>query len=78
MSYDPKKAKSNAMRRDDGHLTTPNTSFSADFCSRLASVRIPLQVVQDRKGYLEDRRPGANVEPYRATEVMVTTVCIDP
>ena len=32
---------------------------------RGASIRIPLQVSKDGKGYLEDRRPNANMDPVR-------------
>ena len=28
-----------------------------------ASVRIPWQVAKEKKGYIEDRRPCANVDP---------------
>ena len=35
----------------------------------------PLQVYRDGKGYLEDRRPNANMDPYVVTRLMVDTVC---
>ena len=29
-----------------------------------ASIRIPMQTANDGYGYLEDRRPSANMDPY--------------
>ena len=42
---------------------------------RGASIRIPLQVFKDGKGYLEDRRPNANMDPYVVTRLINETVC---
>ena len=44
---------------------------------RGASVRIPWQTAKDGKGYLEDRRPNANMDPYVVTALMVETICGD-
>ena len=38
-------------------------------------MRIPWQVAQDKKGYIEDRRPNANMDPYTVTGMIVDTVC---
>jgi glutamine synthetase len=38
-------------------------------------VRIPWQVKVDGKGYLEDRRPNANCDPYVVTRLMIETCC---
>jgi len=37
---------------------------------RGASVRIPWQVEVDGKGYIEDRRPNANMDPYVVTRLI--------
>jgi glutamine synthetase len=42
---------------------------------RGASVRIPWQVAADKKGYIEDRRPNANCDPYEVTRLIVSTCC---
>ena len=42
---------------------------------RGASIRIPWQVHRDQKGYIEDRRPNANMDPYVVTKLIVDTVC---
>jgi glutamine synthetase len=38
-------------------------------------VRIPWQVARDQKGYAEDRRPNANMDPYVVTQLILETVC---
>jgi glutamine synthetase len=57
------------------HETAPWTEFSYGVSDRGASVRIPWQVEKDGKGYLEDRRPNANVDPYVVTRLIVDTCC---
>ena len=42
---------------------------------RGASVRIPWQVARDGKGYIEDRRPNANADPYEVTTLLTRTIC---
>ena len=36
-----------------------------------------LQVNDDGKGYLEDRRPSSNCDPYRVIEALVRTIVLD-
>ncbi|WP_119731703.1 glutamine synthetase [Thermomonospora amylolytica] len=57
------------------HETAPWNEFSYGVSNRGASIRIPWQVEVDRKGYLEDRRPNANCDPYEVTRVLVDTCC---
>ena len=38
-------------------------------------MRIPWQVEIDKKGYIEDRRPNANMDPYMVTRLITDTVC---
>lgn len=45
--------------------------------NRGASIRIPRGCAEDKKGYLEDRRPSSNCDPYSVTEVIVRTVCLN-
>ena len=42
---------------------------------RGASIRIPWQVALDKKGYVEDRRPNANIDPYVVARLITNTVC---
>lgn len=55
------------------HETSPWNRYSYGVSDRGASVRIPWQVERDRKGYIEDRRPNANVDPYVVTRLLVET-----
>ncbi len=59
------------------HETAPWTEYSYGVSDRGASVRIPWQVARDGKGYIEDRRPNANVDPYVVTALIADTVCAD-
>jgi glutamine synthetase len=33
-------------------------------------------VGEDKCGYLEDRRPASNCDPYAVTDIIVRTVCL--
>jgi glutamine synthetase len=57
------------------HETAPWTEFSYGVSNRGASVRIPWQVAKEGKGYIEDRRPNANMDPYTVTRLIVDTCC---
>ena len=57
------------------HETCSYREFKYGVSNRGASVRIPWQVEKDQKGYLEDRRPNANMDPYVVTCLMVETTC---
>jgi len=56
------------------HETASYRDFSYGVSDRGASVRIPWQVEVDRKGYIEDRRPCANMDPYTVTRLIMESV----
>ena len=62
-------------RLTGAHETAPWNEYSYGVSNRGASVRIPWQVEVEKKGYIEDRRPNANIDPYVVTRLMVNTVC---
>ncbi|MFI0722834.1 glutamine synthetase [Streptomyces sp. NPDC021224] len=62
-------------RLTGAHETAPWNEYSYGVSNRGASVRIPWQVEVDQKGYIEDRRPNANVDPYVVTRLIVDTCC---
>ncbi|XP_067662321.1 glutamine synthetase-like [Haliotis asinina] len=76
-AYDPKEGKDNERRLTGHHETSSIHDFSAGVANRGASIRIPRQVAEDKKGYLEDRRPSSNCDPYSVTEVIVRTTVLD-
>ena len=57
------------------HETAPWTEFSYGVSNRGASVRIPWQTAKEQKGYIEDRRPNANADPYVVAALICETVC---
>ncbi|MCL0043205.1 glutamine synthetase beta-grasp domain-containing protein [Dehalococcoidia bacterium] len=57
------------------HETASYKDFSYGVSDRGASIRIPWQVARDQKGYIEDRRPNANMDPYVVTGLVIDTVC---
>ncbi|XP_042150353.1 glutamine synthetase-like [Ixodes scapularis] len=75
-AYDPRGGRDNQRRLTGQHETSSIDDFSAGVADRGASVRIPRQVHQDRSGYLEDRRPASNCDPYSVTKAIVCTVCL--
>jgi glutamine synthetase len=57
------------------HETSPIHEFRHGRFDRGASVRIPMQTVNAGKGYFEDRRPAANMDPYQVCAILIETVC---
>ena len=57
------------------HETAPWTEYNYGVSDRGASVRIPWQVHKDQAGYIEDRRPNANADPYVVARLITDTVC---
>jgi glutamine synthetase len=65
----------NERRLTGLHETQAIDTFSWGVSDRGASIRIPWQVDQDGCGYLEDRRPSANCDPYRVSKKLLETIC---
>ena len=57
------------------HETCSIDQFKSGVGHRGASVRIPSAVAEKGYGYLEDRRPGANADPYAVAARILATVC---
>jgi glutamine synthetase len=54
----------NERRLTGKHETASIDDFSWGVGNRGASIRVPTMVEREGKGYLEDRRPASNVDPY--------------
>jgi glutamine synthetase len=65
----------NEERMSGLHETSSMDKFSWAISNRGCSVRIPLNVANEQCGYFEDRRPGANADPYLVCEKICSTVC---
>ncbi|MBC6416160.1 MAG: glutamine synthetase beta-grasp domain-containing protein [Bdellovibrionales bacterium] len=57
------------------HETCHIDEFKYGIADRGASIRIPLHVSKKNYGYLEDRRPGANADPYEVSAIILKTIC---
>lgn len=57
------------------HETCHIDTFKHGNADRGCSVRIPRPVANKGYGYLEDRRPGANADPYRVAYLLIKNGC---
>jgi len=65
----------NDMRLTGKHETQSIETFSYGVSDRGASIRIPIYTVENNwNGYLEDRRPASNADPYRIITHIVGTL----
>ena len=65
----------NEQRLTGLHETCSIKEFRYGVSDRGASIRIPMATQHNGKGYLEDRRPSANMDPYVVCEKLISTVC---
>lgn len=65
----------NDQRLTGLHETQSIDAFSFGVSDRGASIRIPVSVpANDWKGYLEDRRPASNADPYQVVGQIISTL----
>ena len=65
----------NEQRLTGKHETQSIDQYSYGVSDRGASIRIPIAVVENGyKGWLEDRRPASNADPYMVSAVIIETV----
>ena len=67
----------NDQRLTGKHETCSYKEFRYGISDRGASIRIPMTTANDGRGYLEDRRPAANLDPYQICTALIETVCGD-
>ena len=58
------------------HETCHISEFKSGVSNRGASIRIPVATHQKGCGYLEDRRPGANADPYVVSSQLMEAICL--
>lgn len=68
----------NEARMTGLHETSSMHECTWGISDRGRSIRIPRHVANRGHGYLEDRRPAANLDPYLVTERIIRTCCLDP
>ncbi len=66
----------NSERLTGLHETQHIGTYSYGESDRGASIRIPVPTIESgyKSGYLEDRRPASNADPYRIVEKIITAV----
>ena len=68
--------KHNEKRLTGANETCSINQFKYGIGDRTASIRIPSTINDSTTpGYLEDRRPASNVDPYEACERIIRTIC---
>tara|TARA_Y100001938_G_scaffold148831_1_gene233666 strand:+ start:307 stop:1308 length:1002 start_codon:yes stop_codon:yes gene_type:complete len=65
----------NERRLTGHHETCDMNTFRWGVSDRGASVRVPNQVASNGCGYLEDRRPSSNCNPYVVCHKLIETIC---
>ena len=69
--------ENNLARLTGIHETSDYGTFSYGTGNRAASFRIPTQTKHDNgKGYIEDRRPASNIDPYIVGSIMYDTAVL--
>jgi len=68
----------NQERMTGLHETSTLNEFTFGVGTRGTSCRLPNQVQKDGKGYLEDRRPGADADPYLISSRLFASCCDIP
>ncbi len=66
----------NERRMTGLHETSTVNDFSYGVANRGCSIRIPRNTAEDGKGYIEDRRPASNIDPYLVSAKIAETVLL--
>ena len=64
----------NDLRLTGDFETQSIDTFSWGVSDRGASIRVPQDTAKEWKGYVEDRRPGSNANPYKIIKEIVTSL----
>ena len=67
----------NSKRLTGHHETSDKDVFSYGVGNRASSVRIPTTTAADKKGYIEDRRPASDIDPYLVTALICDTTLLE-
>jgi glutamine synthetase len=65
----------NNERLTGKHETCSYKEFRYGVSDRGASIRIPMDTANKGRGYLEDRRPASNLDPYQICTALIETTC---
>ena len=70
-------SENNKLRLCGKNETSSYNSFTYGIANRGSSIRIPRTFVKNLKGYIEDRRPGSDMDPYQTTQIICNYVIED-
>jgi glutamine synthetase len=66
----------NEQRLTGEHETSTKDAFSYGTGNRAASVRIPTTTAAGKTGYIEDRRPASDIDPYVSCALLFDSLCL--
>jgi glutamine synthetase len=66
----------NNLRLTGEYETQAIDKFSWGVSDRGASIRVPQDTAKEWKGYVEDRRPGSNADPYKIIREIVNSLYV--
>ena len=75
--FDRNQGKDNEERLIGDHFIPSHKEFSMGVADKFTCVRIPLRVAEAGCGYLEERRPAADCDPYAATLAFMKAIYTD-
>lgn len=67
----------NTLRLTGHHETSSKERFSYGAGDRTASIRIPTVTAQRKFGYIEDRRPASDMDPYLVCAMIADTTLLE-
>lgn len=70
----PYYGEGNERRLSGAHETSYMKTFSFGVGTRSTSIRIPNQTFHKKRGYIEDRRPAANADPYLVSQRIIESI----
>jgi glutamine synthetase len=66
----------NSERLTGHHETSSKDTFSYGVGNRASSVRIPTSTAANKSGYIEDRRPASDIDPYVVAALICDTTLL--
>lgn len=74
--YDPSGGEYNKLRLVGKLETSSMEKFTWGVADRSGSVRVSRSVADEGKGFLEDRRPASNMDPYAVCNAILRTTLL--
>jgi glutamine synthetase len=71
-------SENNKLRLGGKNETSSYDTFTYGIANRGCSIRIPRTFIKNLKGYIEDRRPGSDMDPYIVTQLITEYVFKPP